>query len=859
MFLPPSLVWLLSVGLVIWLSRKISLSGRRQWLLIVSRTMTVTLLCLAPWMAPREQLRQLPRDVVYLVDGSASMSKMQRSWMARRIASLESLRPESTARAVIVFGKQVQIAIPWGKEVLDPGKVAAALQQASVEENATNLEEALLSAISLFSGQKAGSVILLTDGRETTGDVTVLLSVARQSGLEIFTVAPPTDIAQAVSWEDLFVPPLVHQGANVPVRLVVRGSEHFSKTAELTLRLHGVVIKKQRFQIRPGWQVLSVSVPALQRGMLAMSVELSVPSEGLHETRFAYTEVEGPPQVLFVSDPTKAQPKLATALKRRGMELVLARPQELGEFASRWMDVDAVILFNPVKSSLTPEPVAILKQYVEQDGGGLLFVGLGGDPAQETNTPSVIDPMLPIQFEPKGLKESNRRICVILLIDRSASMLGPRMTATKQAAVALIKQLKPEDLVGVFAFDTKPYVIVEVQAAGQVGPWLVDKLVKLRSSGGTDILPALATAANRLELAQAMTKHIILLSDGNTAFHEDAYQALILALREQKASVSTIGIGAAFINTDFLKWLAGSTGGTFYHLKNLNDLPHLVTRDVEEATGKLAFTEGAFTPTKAPGTGWFPEINEWPMLRGYFTATAKPGSQVDLVIGEESQSSPLLAHWMLGSGRVAAFTSDADSRWSPDWIRWEGFEAAWSEILRWVMRPRLSEELFVWVDEGASTPQLIVEGLLHQPQASLLPVKEATLNDSSIPLSLIQAGPWRWQASLEQVPSGWHALILKSQVPDSAKPGPGHSVMATRRWIRVGSPSSMEEVVGNPPQEKLLRHMAQATGGIFKAPDGAFVPPTEKVTVIVNPISWWLPLVILLLLVDVALRGNTLL
>ena len=127
-------------------------------------------------------------------------------------------------------------------------------------------------------------------------------------------------------------------------------------------------------------------------------------------------------------------------------------------------------------------------------------------------------------------------------------MLGPGIAATKRGAVALVNQLAPEDLVGILAFDTQPYVVAEVQQAGQVGRSLVEKLVKLRSSGGTDIYPALAAAANRLELTGATVKHIILLSDGNTPFQRQAYHALVESFRLNGGTISTIGTRAAFIH-----------------------------------------------------------------------------------------------------------------------------------------------------------------------------------------------------------------------------------------------------------------------------------------------------------------------
>jgi hypothetical protein len=445
-------------------------------------------------------------------------------------------------------------------------------------------------------------------------------------------------------------------------------------------------------------------------------------------------------------------------------------------------------------------------------------------------------------------------VCFILLIDRSASMLGPRIAATKRASVELVKQLSPEDLVGVLAFDTKPYVIAEVQPASQVGSQLVEKLVKLRSTGGTDVYPALAAAANRLELTGATLKHVILLSDGNTPFHETAYEALIESFRLNGTTVSTIGIGAAFVNTEYLQWLAMSTGGTFYQMRNLDELPKLIARDTQEQLGRLPFTEGQFRPVATPTTDWFRDVADWPTLRGYLTATAKPGARVDLTVNGGEGDDPLLARWLVGRGRVVSFTSDADTRWSPDWIRWPGFEGTWAHVVRWAMRPRLTEELFIWMDRSGSTPELVIEGELHRPQASLV----GSDGTSAIPLSLIQTGTWKWQASLEQVPSGWYQLTLESHPPDEASSGEETTIFA-RRWLQVGTPPSSGEVTGQPPNEALLRQVAQATSGVYGVPDRAMLPPTATTTVTESAMAWWLPLVVLLLLAEVALRGSSML
>ncbi len=862
----PSLVLILSsLGFILWRGRRIPLSGWRRRLAVGCRLAAIGALGAALLGGARHRQTDVPRYLLYLVDGSASIDARQREWLARRIASVDALRPAGMERAVAAFGADARLVVPFGRERLDdPHAIRRALEGAGVNPAHTNVEAALLSVpawlpprhLSAQPGgtpERRGSVVLLSDGRETTGSAAGITAAVRRLGLSVFPVPPPLFGEATTAWEELAVPPVVQQGSPVPLQLVVANGSPRPKRAEVAVALHGVVIKRQRMVVRPGWQVLSLDIPAIGRGTMALDVDLAIPEERLAERRRAYTEVEGPPRIALVTDRTASLSPFASALKRREMELSVLSPSELpGQptGATPLLDYDALVLFNLPKSSLADGQVEAIRAYVERFGGGLVMVGLGGELAHEIQTPSPLDALLPVQFEPKGLREAKRRVCMILLIDRSASMLGPRIAATKRAAVALVNQLAPEDLVGILAFDTQPYVVAEVQQAGQVGPRLVEKLVKLRSSGGTDVYPALTASASRLELTGATLQHIILLSDGNTPFNRAAYTALAESFRRGGITVSTIGIGAAFINEDYLTWLAEATGGTFYQMRSLEELPQLIARDTQRELGRLPFAEGLFRPSKTPTAEWFADTDDWPMLRGYVTATAKPGSRVELTVDGGEGEEPLLVRWTVGQGRVASFTSDADVRWSPDWIRWPGFEGTWGQVVRWAMRPRMTEELFVWVDESRAVAQLVVEGALQDPRGTLIAGEEG----ASFPLSLVQTGAWRWQASLEQVPSGWYQVALESTPPD-----PDHGPLFARRWVQLGTPPAAQELPGQPPREPLLRQLARATSGAYDAPDRALLPPTTTAAVAEPLFVWWLPVVIIALLLDIAARGSSML
>ena len=80
-----------------------------------------------------------------------------------------------------------------------------------------------------------------------------------------------------------------------------------------------------------------------------------------------------------------------------------------------------------------------------------------------------------------------------------------------------------------------------------------------------------------------------------------------------------------------------------------------------------------------------------------------------------------------------------------------------------------------------------------------------------------------------------------------------------KRWIQLGQVVQSAERAGLPPDEALLRRIAAATQGLAEMPDRALVPPAEWTEHPVPARGWFLPFAILLLLVEVALRGKTML
>ena len=89
-----------------------------------------------------------------------------------------------------------------------------------------------------------------------------------------------------------------------------------------------------------------------------------------------------------------------------------------------------------------------IERYV-YGGGGLIFIA--GDSnaklAQEPKTP--FEKMLPVRAQPPPEKPT----AVVLVLDKSGSMSGPKIEMARDAARSTLTTLRPIDKIGVISFD----------------------------------------------------------------------------------------------------------------------------------------------------------------------------------------------------------------------------------------------------------------------------------------------------------------------------------------------------------------------------------------------------------------------
>ncbi len=179
---------------------------------------------------------------------------------------------------------------------------------------------------------------------------------------------------------------------------------------------------------------------------------------------------------------------------------------------------------------LKPTPLAALLT---------LLIGCAG-PKQ----PPIRTSAEPIQETPETIQEEPVTavppIAIVLVMDRSGSMFGPKADGARNAAKTALRTLPPHSLFGFVAFDNLPDVIVPLQVADERAA-IEASIDAFVVGGGTDLLPALHQAEVELDGVEAERRHILLLSDGRAP--DSGLEEMVARIRGKAITISCVGIG----------------------------------------------------------------------------------------------------------------------------------------------------------------------------------------------------------------------------------------------------------------------------------------------------------------------------
>jgi Ca-activated chloride channel family protein len=586
----------------------------------------------------------------------------------------KSLAPNSNLK-IYPFSGTLHAPVEFDK---DSTKTILAKYKDARNSSLTNFEESLRAFSNIAHSDE---ILLCSDGRESAGDVSNVLSELRRKSLRLFPILPDNRLLgpDDVIITSLSGPFIANRGDPVSFTASVRNPTVNSFSAKGDFLISGKSQTQKNLSIESGNEAL-VSHVFKDIPVGLHKITFSIPGDK-GDSRSRWIEIKEKPKILIVHGKSSEQNLSENLLRTLGYDrdsIILSQnriPAALSPYTG-------VILNNVPQRSLTGAFMGSLKKFIEE-GGALLI--LGGDSSFGLGgyAGSILDELSPLSSVPPRKKVERLPSAVILVIDKSGSMNEQgRMMSARLAALNAIQGLKDEDFVSVIGFDHAPLVVMDLQKVSVAKQQAEIRLRNLKAKGGTNLLPALSRARFRLSNAPAGKKHIIVLTDGIFPHTGNAFANEINAIKREGITMSTIALGMD-ADVPLLKLLAKQGSGSFYQVVNPSTLPRIFLDDIKIATGEDTMKEQSDFPVLPGPSGIVSsQVSNFPFLKGFVETREKPGAQVELVTKKGDANFPLFASWLYGKGRVFAFASDLQGRWTSPWLKWPQIGNFWDDIFR---------------------------------------------------------------------------------------------------------------------------------------------------------------------------------
>jgi Ca-activated chloride channel homolog len=801
----PAALWLLFLVPAVYLAHRASRTNfnpRQARLQAGIRSLLLAALVVA-LARPVASTRSARQSIVYAVDVSHSIGSPAITEAARRIDELNAaLHPDHSR--IVVFGATARSVEDTAALRQLAQSDPAAEDPNHLDRRGTDLEAALDAARGELAADHIPRIVLFTDGRPTAGDARVAIARLAAGRIPV-SVEPLAVRSLGDSWvASIEAPERIHATAPFPVTVTI-GSQR-AGTALVELRSGAKVLSRQPVAIAKGMTPVTVDAVVDSPGALVLEAAVSMPDDPLSAnnslSRGAWADSRV--RVLYVEGAPASAHYLSGALTGSGFDVTLRPPALLPATPAALDAYDVVILSDVARAAIPNGAMAALPGWVEH-GGGLLVAGGEAVFGEEGYRHTAIEGLTPVTFE----RKEEPSLALVLVLDRSWSMAGSAMNLCKLAAQAAVDVMAAEQSVGILTFNDQFDWDVKVRNVGRNRDSIREKIGAIEPGGRTLIFPALEQAYLALRSVKARAKHVVLLSDGRT--YPDQYEALVHKMVEARITVSSVAVGPS-ADQELLRNIAEWGKGHEYMVADPKELPQIFVTEAKNAATP-GFEEHQIKPViKSPGFLSAVDVTRLPPLKG-FTSTVIKDSALEILTTPDGD--PLLAFWPVGLGRTAVFASDVKNRWGAAWVQWKGYGPFFSTVVHALERqrpPAAALDVTPGPIHGATrTVAIAIEArdadgryrdLLHPS------VRVRTGSGAPREVAARQVAPGRYEA----------AVVADAQeILSVSLAGDGAGENAAGPVTRTIVPDPMAEYRFAQPDEGLLRSIASATGGAWRA------------------------------------------
>ncbi|MGM0845629.1 MAG: VWA domain-containing protein [Bacillota bacterium] len=699
----------------------------------------------------------------------------------------------------------------------------------------TDLSSGLRLGASLIPSYTSGRVVLLSDGNENMGDAIEQAAYIKQEGItvDVFPVEPVYGEDVALSLFEM--PDTQFQGETA--KITIELESNIQTESRIRIFENDKPIIDSSTAIEPGKNRFTFQHRAVEEGFRQYRAEVITAGDTISENNeaFAFTNVSGEPKVLIVENTAGEGRNLTESLTASGLMGDVISTEMLPTVLSSYIGYQSIVFVNVPATKVTGQQMDLIHSAVKDFGTGFVMAGgedsfgLGG----YFKTP--IEKLLPVDMELKGKKEMPS-LGMVIVLDRSGSMAGYKIQLAKEAAIRSAELLREKDTLGFIAFDDRPWQIIDTEPIKDREK-AIEQINGLTAGGGTNIFPSLELAYEQLTPLELQRKHIILLTDGQSATSPD-YLTTIGDGKANNITLSTVAIGDGSDRV-LLEELADEGGGRFYDAVDSSTIPSILSRETVLTT-RTYIEDDPFYPVPVEGNGLEELFSAGIPQMNTYVATTLKGRADSLLLSEKED--PVLARWQYGIGRTASWTSDIPGEWSADWPLWTGWPDMWNQLITWSF-PNYQNTAFE-VHQAQIGSEMNVT--ISQPDFQAVPLNAVLVNNKGeeTPSFFRTTGPGEYEMTFPSEP-GTYFLQLNEDTGEA-------STGLFRTGISVPYSSEYKLMEANLVN---LEKIAEAGGGeVLSSTEGLYKDNLLKSYNKASVHLWLIFAAFFLLFLEIALR-----
>ena len=746
----PYLLWIILI--LLFLEGILAIKRGNKSIIIISLHIFVVLFLILALFQPVINTYTRKQNIIFLADRSTSMRKYNLDKLKFIKDSLEKINDEDKY-GIISFAEDQFI-----EKRFDENSEFNSFQS-NLNNNFTDIENALKKASHLLPSDSKAKVILLSDGEENIGNLESVIDNYKKRNIEIDSYNLNHKEISEVFLQNLILPKRVDPGVDFNLRVYLRSNT--KQSTILRIYQDDVLILEKNIEIKPENNNFKFSTNISEAGFHNYRVEIEAEDDfyKMNNILEDYIFVRGKSSILILNNQSETHAKFINLLIQNNFYVNEVSSRFFSYNLNELEKYDLVIMENVSADSLNLRQMQNIVTYTDDSGGGILFIGGKNSFGAGNYGDSPLDSLSPLSSKVKS-EVFFPSISIVIAIDKSDSMKEiqnaagnlTKLDLAKEATIGIIDFLIKDEKLGVVGFDSNSLVLSPLEEIKDKYR-LFERFAQIKASGGTNIYDGLEEAFNLLLEDDSSVKHIILISDGKTTSAD--FELILKKINNNKITLTTVAVGSK-ADELLMKKLAKEGKGKYYYANTVDTLPGIFAVEAKRITNPAVIKKESRIKVSS-NLKEITKINpaNIPLINKY-NATSQQKT-ADVLMASEDDF-PLLATWRFGLGRVAAFSGDTGTDFNKNWLGWSEYDKFWLDMIRWVKRPNESSFLI---------PEIIKKDDQLLLTVSVINDKGEYINH--LDLNGIVYGPGNYQKKLKlkQTGSGFYENAIKITEPGS--------------------------------------------------------------------------------------------